>query len=205
MLSNFEPESFYHLFNHAVGNENLFREEKNYLYFLKKMALYLSPVCHTYAYCLLPNHFHILVKFHNEKTILNFYQQNSKNQIDTDFHTIAMRPFKNLCSTYAQAYNKMYSRKGALFLDYIKRKKVKKDTYFSELVRYIHLNPIRHGFCKNPFEWKYSSIHAFVSSKKTLIQRDEVLEWFGNINEFEKFYQNTDFQYTSNFEPLIEL
>jgi REP element-mobilizing transposase RayT len=205
MLSNFEPETFYHLFNHAVGNENLFREEKNYLYFLKKMAFYLPPVCHTYAYCLLPNHFHILVKFHNEKIILNAHQQNGKNQSDADFHKIVMKPFKNLCSTYAQAYNKMYGRKGALFLDYIKRKKVNKDTYFGELIRYIHLNPVRHGFCKSPFEWKYSSIHAFASSKKTLIRRDEVLEWFGNIKEFEKFHQNTDFQYASNFEPLIDL
>lgn len=189
MLDNFGPECFYHLFNHAVGNEMLFREDKNYIYFLKKMAFYLPMVCETYAYCLLPNHFHFLVKFYDEKTISDFNQKNAKSKKADNFHEIAMKPFKNLCSTYAQAYNKMYERKGALFIDYIKRKKVKDEIYFSKLIHYIHCNPVHHGFCRNPFEWHYSSIHTFFSDKKTLIRRDEVIENFGNIEQLKVFHQ----------------
>jgi putative transposase len=50
-----EPAKFYHLYNHANGNENLFRKDENYLFFLKKFAFYINPVADTYAYCLLLN------------------------------------------------------------------------------------------------------------------------------------------------------
>jgi putative transposase len=52
---------YYHLFNHAIGSDNLFKEKENYLYFLRKYGIYISPVCQTYAYCLMPNHFHFLI------------------------------------------------------------------------------------------------------------------------------------------------
>ena len=51
-----EADKFYHLYDHAVGDENLFRNENNYKYFLKKYAEYFNPIAETYAYCLMPNH-----------------------------------------------------------------------------------------------------------------------------------------------------
>jgi putative transposase len=56
-----EPGEIYHLYNHAVGDDNLFRQEENYHYFLQKYAELLTPIFDTYAYCLLPNHFHLLI------------------------------------------------------------------------------------------------------------------------------------------------
>ena len=55
------PGQYYHIFNHAVGDENLFRQAANYLYFLERYGHYIFPIARTYAYCLMPNHFHILV------------------------------------------------------------------------------------------------------------------------------------------------
>jgi len=62
MEVQFEPESYYHIFNHAVGTEDLFRSDGNYQYFLNKYSQYVFPVCGTMAYCLLPNHFHMLIQ-----------------------------------------------------------------------------------------------------------------------------------------------
>ena len=57
---------YFHIYNHAIGNENLFREEKNYNFFIKKYIKYIVPHTETYAYCLMPNHFHLLLKVNNE-------------------------------------------------------------------------------------------------------------------------------------------
>lgn len=59
---NFLPNAFYHIYNHAVGTENLFKSHENYLFFLNKYDQHLSTVFKTLAYCLMPNHFHLLVQ-----------------------------------------------------------------------------------------------------------------------------------------------
>jgi len=187
MHDSFQPECFYHVYNHAVGNENLFRKRDNYIYFLKKMSQYLSSVCDVYAYCLLPNHFHLLIRIKNEVDVLDYHKIDK--HLSYDFHTLVMRRFKNFFSGYSQAYNKMYERRGALFLDFVKQKQVKNDTYFTKLIHYIHYNPIHHHFCSELDAWEFSSYHAFLSSQKTLLKRKDVLEWFGNRQDFIKFHR----------------
>ncbi len=55
------PSTTYHIYNHANGGDNLFREEENYHYFLRKWKQHIHPVADTLAYCLMPNHFHFMV------------------------------------------------------------------------------------------------------------------------------------------------
>jgi hypothetical protein len=56
-----EPNNKYHIFNQAVGSEKLFRNDDNYIYFLKKFGQYISPIATTFCYVLIPNHFHFWV------------------------------------------------------------------------------------------------------------------------------------------------
>jgi REP element-mobilizing transposase RayT len=74
MKDIFEQETYYHVFNHAIGKENLFHTTENYYYFLKKYVQYISPVIDTLAYCLMPNHFHLLIKVKPEQTLLMHYR-----------------------------------------------------------------------------------------------------------------------------------
>ena len=67
---SFEPEQVYHIWTHANGSENLFRVGENYRYFLKKYAFYIYPVVDTYAYCLMPNHLHLMVRIKSEEEVL---------------------------------------------------------------------------------------------------------------------------------------
>ena len=53
---------YYHIYNRGNNGETIFRDARNYPYFLKLYAEYVEPVAETYAYCLLPNHFHFLVR-----------------------------------------------------------------------------------------------------------------------------------------------
>lgn len=66
------PEKVYHIYNHANGNENLFRNPANYSYFLEKYSEYIYPIAETYAYCLMPNHFHLMIKVRSENEIITF-------------------------------------------------------------------------------------------------------------------------------------
>ena len=73
-----EPCKIYHIYNHAVGEANLFRSDKNYDYFLKKYAQYISPICNTYAYCLMPNHFHFMMRVKEEQELEKYHEELQK-------------------------------------------------------------------------------------------------------------------------------
>jgi putative transposase len=156
-----QREQYYHIYNRGNSGEPLFREERNYPYFLKLYAKYIEPVAETYAYCLLNNHFHLLVRMKD-------CQSCSPSQA-----------FANLFSTYTKAFNKAYQRTGSLCEKPFRRRLVDSDRYFTALITYIHLNPQKHGFVQDFRDWPYSSYHTLLSSQATRIQRTAVLEWYG--------------------------
>ena len=63
------PNASYHIFNHANGFENVFRGKENYRFFLEKYRLFVSPIAETYACCLMPNHFHLVVRIRKREVI----------------------------------------------------------------------------------------------------------------------------------------
>ncbi|AZB08842.1 hypothetical protein EG344_08415 [Chryseobacterium sp. G0162] len=64
--TSIEADCFYHIYNRGINGENIFKSDRNYLFFFKKMSESLFPVCDVYAYCLMPNHFHILIKIKSD-------------------------------------------------------------------------------------------------------------------------------------------
>ena len=68
-----QPETYYHIYNRGINGEDIFKKEDNYNFFLNKYAKYIPNVADTYAYCLLKNHFHLLIRTHSEEKILGFY------------------------------------------------------------------------------------------------------------------------------------
>lgn len=177
---SFEYGYVYHIYTHANGKDLIFRENENYKYFLDKLVKYIVPIAGIYAYCLMPNHFHLLVRF------------KSKDQIpNEDEHKYLMKQFSNLLNGYAKAYNKKYNRKGSLFLDYLKRKRVDDEKYLIKLLHYIHNNPINHGFIEDINEWKYSSYHSYINlTKESKIERKEMMRYFDTINDFVEYHQS---------------
>lgn len=174
----FQPDTFYHVFNHAVGHELLFRTADNYIYFLQKYRQYMQPVWDTYAYCLMPNHFHLLIKIKSLSELVQY------SNFKEDIHQLVMQPFSNFLNGYAKAYNRKFERRGALLEDFTKRVAVTNKQYLINLINYIHQNPVHHGFCHNIEEWIFSSYHAFLSEKETQVRRAEVLNLFGDVQHF---------------------
>lgn len=186
-IDKFQPENFYHIYNHAVGSENLFKKHDNFIFFLNKFDKYMSPIAKTFCYCLMPNHFHILIQIREENTIRILSKQFSE---EFDFHKFIMQQLSNFLNSYAKSFNKQNNRKGALFLDFTRRKEIKDQFYFSKLINYIHQNPVHHGFCKLAGEWDYSSYNSLIAvHKNSKLERDAVFDWFGGIEEFIAFHK----------------
>ena len=185
-LEKFETGSYYHVVNHAVGSENLFRTDENYRYFLSRYAHYMPSVCSTLCYCLMPNHIHFLIRTHEEEVLIKHPKYKG------DFHKLIMQNLSNLLNAYAKAYNKKYDRRGALWIDFTKRFKIETDSYLTAAINYIHQNPVKHGFTTTLEGWSHSSFHSHTSNKLTLLSRRDVIAWFGGIREYINFHvQNT--------------
>ncbi|HUM48259.1 MAG TPA: hypothetical protein PLD84_15115, partial [Chitinophagales bacterium] len=114
------PGQVYHIYNHAIGDENLFRSRPNYLYFLKKYDEYIYPVASTFAYNLMPNHFHLVNRVHNETALLKHYCYlngiSNAEGLKVDYPRFVMQQFSNFLNAYVKAFNKRHDRKGALLI-----------------------------------------------------------------------------------------
>jgi putative transposase len=133
-----ETIKLYHLYNHANGFENLFLSDENYRYFLQRYDHFISTVADTWVYCLMPNHIHFLVQIKTESEIesvfgksMGFKDPNfegfestnlqglDQSGLDVGIDLIEKRisqQFSNLFNGYTKAFNKMYDRKGSLFI-----------------------------------------------------------------------------------------
>lgn len=186
------PSETYHLFSRAVGNEKIFIEERNYAYFLQKLASHTSDIANILTYSLLPNHFHIVVKIKPFECVAEHFEMVKKKPIDplsTNIPDFIMERFSNFLNSYTKSLNKMYMRKGSLFMDYVKRSKVENDWDLTSFIFYTHKNAVHHGYTSQIGEWKYDAYRSLLSDKPTNLMREEVLSWFGGKERFIAFHQ----------------
>ena len=189
-----QPGLFYHIFNRGNNGEDLFREDRNYPYFLNLYKKHIEPVAETYAYCLLKNHFHFLVRIKNDEVLFlpKRALESKENQQAVKNIISPSKNFSNLFNAYTKAINKSYNRTGSLFEERFNRNPVTKDAYFLELIFYIHFNPQKHGFIDNFRDWRWSSYQALIGTGETHLIRDEVIELFGNISALEEYHRDIE-------------
>jgi len=168
-----EPGKIYHIYNRGVNKQPIFFDNENYIYFLKQFDKYVSAKVDVLAYCLMPNHFHLLVRI----------RMTDGMPID-EISASTLKSFRDFLISYAKAINKKYKKTGALFQQKYKRKEVDNDFYLSGLIQYIHMNPVKAGLCDNFLNWRFSSYGAIVSGKPTKVCVSEVLDWFGGLARF---------------------
>ena len=197
---DFVPNGIYHIYNHANGWEDIFKDQENYRYFLQKMGDYVPKVVDVLAYCLLPNHFHFLIQVKRKEELLAFYQQ--KYQISNavfkekggkqtvNIHKVVQQPFTNFLAGYVSAFNKYHHRKGSLLRQNTCRKVVGDQAYFLNAIHYIHRNAVHHNIVKGLEDWPHTSFHSYLSNGKTQLARAKVLKWFGGKEQFINFSRN---------------
>ena len=186
------PGQDFHVFHRAVGSEQLFVETDNYHYFLKRYTHYIVPFVHTLAYCLLPNHFHFVVRIKSEEEIVDLYRKKFPfREWKTERASqLLIKQWSNLMNSYAKSFNKKYNRKGSLFMDYLKRVPIETEAQFCGTIFYTHTNPVHHEYCNSMSEWRFSSFNAYQQlSSSTLLSQNLVLDYFDGIDQFKKYHE----------------
>ncbi len=163
-----------HIIFRGINHLDIFLEKddfKEYLYRLNKICT--NYKLELYAYCLMGNHIHLLIKEGVEDISASL---------------------KRLSVGYVQWYNKKYKRCGHLFQDRFLSEPVEDDGYLLIVSRYIHLNPVKAGIVRKPEDWEWSSCRDYYSLKKSiaLINRELILGYFtldlkNAISEYKEF------------------
>jgi putative transposase len=199
-MNNFPPllpGQMYHIYNRGNNRENIFVEPDNYRFFLERYFQFANKFAETYAYCLLRNHFHLLIgikeNINNEgkplRSLERPYAEHDLKGFKSDEQgEFASLQLSNFFNSYSKSFNKMYSRSGSLFTKPFRRKLIENDSYFTQVIAYIHLNSERHGFVNDFREYPYSSYHDILSEVDTKVQRESVLNWFGGKEAFKTFH-----------------
>ncbi len=180
------PDTYYHIFNRGINRETLFKEKRNYNFFLSKYHKFISPIARTYAFCLLKNHFHFLICTRSEETIKKCVPAEKKYSAEQ----IISLQFSHLFNAYAQAINKRFSRTGGLFETPFRRIEINEEHYLIQLIAYIHFNPVKHGFTNDYINYLYSSYHLLLEAKSKILETDTVMNWFGGQQLFRNFHNN---------------
>jgi REP element-mobilizing transposase RayT len=178
----FEEGKTYHLFNRGNNRDTLFYKDKNYHYFLWKFSYYVKDYLDIFCYCLLPNHFHFMVRV---RTRRKKYSKLS----DEEYALIISNQLRRFFITYSQAINKQEGRVGSLLQKSFKAKEIESDIHFNQLVFYIHANPQLHSYCSDFKKWRYSSYKPILNRKNGFIKFREVIQWFGGMKAFVKFHE----------------
>ncbi|MBC7747318.1 MAG: transposase, partial [Methylotenera sp.] len=104
--------SYYHIYNHANSDDNLFKEAKNYIFFLEKYHKHIDPIAETIAWCLMPNHFHLLVRIKEEVTLKQDFpkfgtlENLTIEERELKLSYLLSKQFSNFFSSYSQSFNK---------------------------------------------------------------------------------------------------
>jgi putative transposase len=170
---NLVSGEYYHVYNRGHGYRNVFHDDQDYRNYIKRLSILLGfelgPRRHAkgnlrltpvpagsfdiLSYCLMPNHFHILIK------------QNA----DTKISVLMNR----LGTSYGKYFNTKYSLVGSVFQDTFKAKLVENDPYLSYLTAYIHNNP-------GDLNYPYSSFGEYIHNTKGICNKDLILRMFNN-------------------------
>jgi len=190
----FKPSHIYHLYNRGNNKENIFKTRGNYAYFLFLVKKYLIPICDIYSYCLLPNHFHFIIKIKD----INELPENIRTGVCKIY-----QPSSNLFNAYTKAINKEHKRTGSLFQEHLKRIKIDNEEYLRNLIVYVNTNPTHHTIL-NYENYKYSSYKSLLSKKPTLLKRITVLNLFEDRENFEFVHKTKKINIENLKEFILE-
>ncbi len=170
----------YHVYNRGVNKEEIFFNDDNYYYFLDKLQNYLSDSADVVAYCLMPNHFHLLLRIKDESNIT--------------------KSLTRLFVSYSKAINTALNRRGRLFEGRYKAKLIPTNNYLLHLSRYIHLNPVRAGLVEHSNDWKFSSYQFYTARRQNTIVKNKIV--LDQVSDYETFVENYG---EKNSEIIAEL
>ncbi|NOY36076.1 MAG: hypothetical protein GXO83_00705 [Chlorobi bacterium] len=183
---------YYHIFNRGINSMPIFSEREDYIQFLNLFQKYIPKVADTFAYCLMKNHFHFLVRVKDTKEI-EFLAKSKKYN--------PSRQLSHLFNAYAKWFNFKTGRTGPLFDLTFRRKVIDSELYFKQLVVYIHTNPVHHNIVSDPGMYPWSSYKAFLDGTNQIIFLADTIKWFGDLENF-SFVHTQDQNYSNGIMDI---
>lgn len=178
---NFEAGKCYHIYNRSFEKTPIFLNQENYNFFIKKLSS-LNSYCSILAYCLMPNHFHLLIyTFHI----------NEKSTITLSGLELLPRKIGTLLSSYTQAFNKQNKRNGSLFQPKTKSKELTKKDYPLICFHYIHQNPFKTKLVSRLEDWQFSSFNEYSSNRDGICDRNQAVQILDLPTDKELFYKQS--------------
>jgi putative transposase len=169
----FISDSYYHFYNRGNNRQVVFFESDNYLHFLRGIKVYVCPVVKIIAYCLMPTHYHILVRVRSCDQTSEVFKT---SEVSSEQVSRAMQKF---LISYTKGINKRFSRVGALFQGQFQAKPVQAYDHLLHLCIYIHANPVKDGLVSAPEDWPFSNYLEWMGKRNgTLVDREFIREHF---------------------------
>jgi len=195
----FLPDQYYHFYNRGNNRQAVFFERDNYLYFLRGIQKYLCGSMDVLAYCLMPTHYHLLVRVKppprqpqtSEVCVKPLPQPQTSEVLKTSevsaaaaSHQVSIG-MQKIGISYTKAINKRFGRVGALFQGQFRGKPVKNYAHLLSLCVYIHANPVKDGLVALPEDWEYSNYLDWIGLRSgTLVNREFIQEYFDTPAEY---------------------
>ena len=197
----FESGRFYHVFNRGNNRQKIFYLPENYRYFLIKLDEYLSSFIELFAYCLISNHFHFLVRVKRNLpgvgNLEGLSDSKEKNRCPIT------QAFSNFFNAYSKAINKQQSLSGSLFQKNFNRILIEDERYLLQIIYYIHNNPMRHKICNSIEKYKWSSYLKIIDPRRSKLKKDEVITLFGDKESYINFHKKQSVEFGDECELYL--
>jgi putative transposase len=204
----FEENNIYHIYNRGNNSQKIFFNHQNYLFFLKKIRAHILPHADVLAWCLMPNHFHLMVYLNSFEIEVENSNGESKDKYGVKWGTCVnkRRDFHKsiavLLRSYTRAINNQENRTGSLFQMKTKAKCLTDNSeitpawfqsnfgtivniedpersYPQVCFNYIHLNPVSGKLVENQEDWEFSSCRDFSGLRNGTLVCESRVEEFG--------------------------
>ena len=168
------PGELYHIYNRGNNKERIFYEDRHYRFFQTKMEQYLCPHADLLAFCLLPNHFHLLIRATPQSAIV-FTPKDKSLSGEQPIALSGMSMFAHglqiALSSYTRGFNKMHKRTGSLFTQNTRCKRTSAPAHQMDYsvwcFVYIHNNPVKAGLVARPQDWPWSSFRQYLENDRS--------------------------------------
>ena len=161
--------AFYHVFNRGLNKQKIFLSDNDYYFFLRKLNDLKKKYDHSvYAYCVMPNHFHISIR--TRKTPIS-------------------KIMSSLSTSYSMYFNRTYSHFGSIFQNRFKSILIENNSYFLKLSQYIYLNPVKANLVSDPILYKFSSIREALGREPLNYLDHDIIRLIGETKESQKEYE----------------
>lgn len=183
------PGHWFHVHNRGNNRELLFYNHENYRHFLEQFNEFLGGYLDVYAFSLLPDHFHFLVRVKLE-TELTVFIDHKKKIGENWLSKRVSKQFQRLFQGYALAINRQQGRVGSLFQKNFRRRPITSDPYLTRVIYYLHLNPVKHQVWADYRTYPFSSFARILSPRPTKLQKQAVLDWFGGADRYVAYHDS---------------